>query len=153
MEIEEEISQEIIQEEIIKEFMDEPEGYYLYVNLKSDDKYYLLHIDNDKVIFIIDYGFSITKPNLFVPINIRDIQHILKTYKYGYDNINLEKPIFKESNDSIRIRTLKRKLENPSFPQEKRIRKTDGKRKSKRKPPHKRKAIEPFDTQFNCKIN
>ena len=30
---------------------------------------------------------------------------------------------------------------------------TMGKRKSKRKPPTKRKAIEPLDTQFNCKIN
>lgn len=34
-----------IEEDIIPEnYMDEPNGYYLCVNLKSDNKYHLLHI-------------------------------------------------------------------------------------------------------------
>jgi hypothetical protein len=135
--------------ENIKEYMDEPYGYYLYVNLKSDNKYHLLHIYDNEVNFILEYGFSITNPDstVFIPIKIENIVNILKTF-CDYNDINLIKPVFKESDSNIeiriRIRTFKRKLENPSFPPKKRKCKTDGKRKSRsrlRRKSRKKKKI------------
>ena len=116
-----EIEEEDIKPENIKEYMDEPNGYYLYVKLKSDNKYHLLHIYNNEVNFILTYGFSITEPdsNFLTKIENENILNILKTY-CDYNDINLSAPIFKESDNNIKIRirfrTLKRKLENPSFP-------------------------------------
>jgi hypothetical protein len=117
----------------VKEFMDEPDGYYLFVNSKSDDKYYLLHMDMDNnVNFLIDYGFTTTPEKLFTKIENEKYFSILK--KSVFKNINFEKQIFKESDDNIRLRTLKRKLENPSYPPKKYMKIADGyKRKSKKR--------------------
>jgi hypothetical protein len=113
--------------------------------LKSDNKYHLLHIYDNEVNFILEYGFSITNPDstVFIPIKIENIVNILKTF-CDYNDINLIKPVFKESDSNIeiriRIRTFKRKLENPSFPPKKRKCKADGKRKSRSRSRLRRKS-------------
>ena len=127
--------------EIFKEYMDEKDGYYLYVNFKSDNKYHLVYIYNDKVTFVIEYVFSTILPDskLFTKIENNDMfKNILKT-AFFYDDVNLEKTIFKESDDNIRLRKKKRKLsdENISLYPSKRI---DGKRKSKRKSKKSKKS-------------
>jgi len=134
-----EYDEEPIINENIQSYMDEKVGYYLFVSMKKDNKYNLMHItDDDEINFVLNIGFSTTRPDETIFILESGYENFLKRSSWS-SAINFNAPIYTETKASERERKYKRKLENASYPVAK-LAKRDGRRKSVGK--GKRKSVD-----------
>jgi len=127
-----EYDEEPIINENIQSYMDEGSGYYLFVSMKKDNKYHLIHItDEDEINFVIDFGFSTTRPDETIFTLESGYDNLLKRSSWSTD-INFNAPIYTETKASERLRKYKRKLENASYPVAK-LAKRDGRSVGKKR--------------------